>query len=315
MSRKIRSIKRLKIKIFFPLAYIFMLIFWMWGSVLVQKVIIFFAGNNIENTENLSNIMVGINFIFFAVSLILFSIIFYKLIDKNEELKEQTEKERIMLFANIAHDLKTPISSVLGYSQALSDGVVVDEAKQKEYLRTINTKARRMNDLIDRLFEYVKLESPENILHKKDSDIAEILRKSVRNLYTDFEEKGFELNINIPDIPVIQNVDALEIDRVFTNLLNNALKHNPKGTVIDISINENAAVIIADNGTEIPVEVRSQLFKPFVSGDESRTAKNGSGLGLALAYKIMEKHGGSLKLVTPYEAGNTVFTKAFIIQF
>ena len=304
-------VKRLKLKILFVIAYILMLVVWIWGSFLFQNLIVWIFKIDAETeSEAVSIYMIAINFAFLGISVAIFSHLFFRQMDKAEKIKENAEKERLMLFAALAHDLKTPITSILGYSKALSDGVVGDDAKKAEYLRTINAKAVRMNDLIDRLFEYVKLESPENVLHKKDCDVAEILRKSLANLYADFEEKNFDLEIEIPENPVLKNVDPLEIDRVFTNLLNNALKHNEKKTTVRIFMNENGKTIFADNGNPIPAEMQGRIFRPFVSGDESRTSKNGSGLGLALARKIMEKHGGSLSFVPSYGGG-----KAFVIQF
>lgn len=228
-----------------------------------------------------------------------------------EERKVEIEKERILLFANMAHDLKTPVTSILGYSKALGEGMVEDKEKQKEYLMTMTSKAMRINELIDRLFEYVKIESPENVLHKTDCDVAEILRNCVADIYTDFEEKNIGLELNITEQAVIKNVDSLEIGRVFTNILNNALKHTSGGTKVFVEMDKDGNAVIADTGEKIPENIAANLFKPFVSGDESRKSSNGSGLGLALAYKIMQKHDGSLLYKSPYEG----YTKAFLIKF
>lgn len=228
-----------------------------------------------------------------------------------EKCKAEIEKERILLFANMAHDLKTPVTSILGYSKALGEGMVEDKEKQKEYLMTMTSKAMRINELIDRLFEYVKIESPENVLHKTDCDVAEILRNCVADIYTDMEEKNIELELNITEQVVIKNADRLEIGRVFSNILNNALKHTAGGTKVYVEMDENGNTVIADSGEKIPDVIASKLFKPFVSGDESRTSCNGSGLGLALAYKIMQKHGGSLLYESPYKS----YTKAFLVKF
>ena len=232
-------------------------------------------------------------------------------LSKLDKMKAEIEKERILLFANMAHDIKTPVTSILGYSKAISDGMVNDDAKKTEYLQTITKKAARINELVDRLFEYVKLESPENVLHKADCDVAEILRNATAALYTEIEENSIALEVNITERTVIKNVDRLEIDRVFTNLINNAVKHNRAGITLYIEMDENGHTIIADTGDKIPVEVSENLFKPFVLGDQSRTSRNGSGLGLALAYKIMKKHDGNLTFFQPYKE----FSKAFIISF
>lgn len=228
-----------------------------------------------------------------------------------EKIKQNAENERTLLFANMAHDLKTPITSVIGFSKALSDGIILDEQKKKEYIETINAKAIRMNVLIDRLFEYVKLESADNILKKEPCDISEILRNCIADSYTEYEEKGIRLEIEIPENGVIKDVDKVEISRVFSNLLTNVLKHNADGIRVLVKMNSDGCVTIADSGEVLPKELAENLFKPFVSGDSSRSSQGGSGLGLALAYKIMKKHGGDLRLSSDV-AG---YTKAFVVEF
>ena len=227
-----------------------------------------------------------------------------------EKIKQNAENERVLLFANMAHDLKTPITSIIGFSKALSDGIITDDKKKAEYLTTINSKAVKMNDLIDRLFEYVKLESADNILHKENCDVAEILRNCLADVYAEYEDKKIQLEIQIPEIPVIKKVDKIELSRVYTNLLNNVLKHNTSGINVLVKMDENGKVLIADSGEPLPAEVQDSLFVPFVSGDKSRQSKNGSGLGLALAYKIMKKHSGDLRLITKVEG----YTKGFFAE-
>ena len=227
-----------------------------------------------------------------------------------EKIKQNAENERVLLFANMAHDLKTPITSIIGFSKALSDGIITDDIKKAEYLTTINSKAVKMNDLIDRLFEYVKLESADNILHKENCDVAEILRNCLADVYAEYEDKKILLEIQIPEIPVIKNADKIELSRVYTNLLNNVLKHNTSGINVLVKMDEDGKVLIADSGEPLPAEVQDSLFIPFVSGDKSRQSKNGSGLGLALAYKIMKKHSGDLRLITQVEG----YTKGFLAE-
>ena len=230
-----------------------------------------------------------------------------------EKIKENAENERVLLFANMAHDLKTPITSIIGFSKALSDGIIDDKNKQKEYFTTINRKSVKMNDLIDRLFEYVKLESAENTLHLEPLDIAEILRNCIADIYTEYEEKHIQLEIDIPDRAVTKKVDKVEISRVYTNLLNNVIKHNSPGIKVLVRMKNDGSVLIADSGELVPEEMAEKLFTPFVSGDSSR--KNGSGLGLSLASKIMKKHGGNLRFVQGTPEVPEGYTKAFIAGF
>lgn len=235
-------------------------------------------------------------------------------LNEADKIKKNAENERILLFANMAHDLKTPITSIIGFSKALSDGIIEDKVKQHEYVSTINSKAVKMNDLIDRLFEYVKLESSENQLHFELVDIAEILRNCIAELYTEYEEKKIQLDLEIPDSPVIKNVDKLELSRVYTNLLNNVIKHNPDGISVFVRMKNDGQVLIADSGESLPPELAEKLFTPFVSGDSSRRSSNGSGLGLSLAAKIMKKHGGEIRFVQNEFAEMAGYTKAFVIE-
>ena len=239
-----------------------------------------------------------------------------------EKIKQNAENERVLLFANMAHDLKTPITSIIGISKALSDGIITDEAKKAEYIATINSKAVKMNGLIDRLFEYVKLESTENQLHLENADVAEVLRNCIADVYTEYEENNIQLEIDIPDVPVIKNADKLELSRVYTNLLNNVIKHNRAGIKVLVRMNEDGRAMIADSGAAVPQELAEKLFAPFVSGDASRRNGGGSGLGLSLAHKIMKKHGGDLRFVQGggiFADGGAVsgeipesYTKAFV---
>lgn len=228
-----------------------------------------------------------------------------------EKVKRNAENERILLFANMAHDLKTPITSILGFSRALSDGLISDEARKSEYLATIGSKAEKMNGLIDRLFEYVKLESAENLLDREDCDVAEVLRNCLADVYAEYEEKEIALEIEIPETPVVRSVDKVELSRVYTNLLDNVLKHNAGGIRVLVRMGEDGGVLVADSGGPLPAAVKDSLFMPFVSGDKSRSSKSGSGLGLALAAKIMRRHGGSLRLVEDVPG----FTKGFSAEF
>ena len=233
-----------------------------------------------------------------------------------EKIKQNAENERVLLFANMAHDLKTPITSIIGFSKALSDGIIDDEKKKAEYIATINSKAVKMNDLIDRLFEYVKLDSADNLLHKENCDISELLRNCIADVYAEYENKNIQLEIEIPDKALIRKVDKLELSRVYTNLLNNVLKHNSGNIHVLVKMTENASLLIADSGEPVQDDIKDLLFKPFVSGDKSRSSKNGSGLGLALSYKIMKKHDGDLKLVTAPEletiTKSSEYTKGFL---
>lgn len=223
-----------------------------------------------------------------------------KVYEKEREAeRDEEQKKRYLMISDIAHDLKTPMTTVTGYAKALSDGMVKDEDK-KEYLSAIEDKTLRMNDIIQMLFDYVRLDSDGFNLVKDKTDLCELVRECVASAYMDIEEAGDEVEINIPDEAITIEADKVQIKRVINNLLSNAVKHNPEGTTISITVREEpdeVRVFIADSGAAVPGALAKRLFEPFVMGDESRSSGGGSGLGLSVASKIMQLHGYKLKLV------------------
>lgn len=225
------------------------------------------------------------------------------------------EKKRSQMLSDIAHDLKTPITTISGYAQALSEGIVSEEKKKQDYLKAISRKSAQMNELIQLLYEYVKLDSIEFTLKREKADIGEILRECVAAVYSDMEEKQMELCLDIPEKEVFYLVDRIEFSRAVMNLLNNALRHNPPGITVLIRFEKeeysnNWKILIGDTGVKIAQEVASNIFDPFVMGDESRNSRGGSGLGMSIARKILEMHGWCLTLE---QKQTPEYTKAFII--
>ena len=228
-----------------------------------------------------------------------------------EEEKEQQityERNRNLLLSDIAHDIKTPITTLCSCSKALSDGLVQGD-KRQEYLDTIYRKSMRMNELITLLFEYVKMDSSGFELHREDCDLGEVLRECIAALYTDFEERGIALRVEIPETPVPYSADKLQMMRTVTNLLVNAVRYGKEGGKTLVKLEE-YAITVADDGEQIDDELAGHIFEPFSRGDKARSTKGGSGLGLSIASKIVQMHGGELKLNRDYGHG---YTKAFQI--
>lgn len=232
---------------------------------------------------------------------------------KEEELRLQYERARNLMLSDIAHDLRTPITTIAGYSKALNDGLIASDEKKKEYLDAIENKAERMSDLINLLFEYVRLDSDNFSLKKTKVDIAELLRENAALLYADIEEKGMVFEIDIPEERCELEVDKIQFSRVITNLINNALKHNESGTEITLKmekLEKEIQISVSDNGTMISPMIADHIFEPFVVADASRESKNGSGLGLSIAKKIVEMHGWTIELKQYYEE----YKKSFVIK-
>lgn len=220
---------------------------------------------------------------------------------KAKEEKESYDKERQMLFSNIAHDIKTPITTIQGYSKALSEGLITSEEEKKEYYDGLYHKSIRVNDLLNLLLTYTKLENRDFKLHLETLDLIEFLRKILAENYQIIEEKELSLEIQLPeDSTLFYSFDRIELDRAITNLLGNAVKHNPAGTTITVTLTYTSTLItidFSDDGVPIPSELEQNLFEPFILGDQSRTSQSGNGLGLSISKKIIEKHGGNLTLI------------------
>lgn len=235
---------------------------------------------------------------------------------EQEELhqNEEADKRRNLLLSNVAHDLKTPMTTVMGYASALAEGQIKDSEKQQEYLNAICNKSMHMSGLISLLFEYVKLDSEGFSLKRTREDITELLRESVAALYTDFEEKQMDVETEIPEEPIYISIDKVQFQRAASNLLSNTIKHNIEGTRVGVIMQKEDDMLkiqICDSGIEIPKEIADYIFDPFVMGDESRSSKGGSGLGLSIVQKIISMHDGEISLCQEL---HTQFQKAFIIK-
>ncbi len=237
-----------------------------------------------------------------------------QILEEEKQQRQEFDRKRSLMISDIAHDLKTPITTISGYAQAISEGVVKEPEKQKEYLEAITRKSSQMNELIQLLYEYVKLDSEGFVLKKENTDIGEFLRECVVSVYSDLEERQIELEMDIPEEKIYYELDRMEFGRAVNNLLNNALQHNPPGIRLIVQMRKTGAgdwkVIIGDSGVRIPAEIAKNIFDPFVLGDASRNSKNGSGLGTSISHKIVAMHGWELELE---EKGNGEYTKAFII--
>lgn len=250
------------------------------------------------------------------VGSVLFALIayfYYAQISKS--IKDETNrqmKERNLLFANIAHDLKNPMSSILGFSRALEDDSVKEEERQY-IVHTICNKSLQVDDMIKKMFQYAKMDTAGYELRKATVDLCSLIREVVAATYEQIEEKKMKLDIQLPEEKVFVCVDVTEFTRLIQNLVGNAIRHNEEGTQIGIFLEENPnlKIVIADTGNVIEKTMQEAIFEPFQCSDESRTKKDGSGLGLAIAKKIAQMHGADLTIREDIKG----YTKAFVVCF
>ena len=269
-----------------------------------------------EREEDYATGMPGTVYLLLSILvMVVAAVVLYKLTEGI--LKKESErrlKEQNLMYAAIAHDLKTPMTSVQGFAKALSEGKI-NEAEKKEIYDIIYAKSNTMNDMINTLFEYSKLGTEEYKPIPETFSICSVVRGIAAENYTDFEKHDIELEIDIPDEEITVNADKKEFSRAITNLVVNIYKHNPEGIKARISIekmenrsDKRAMIKILDTGTEIPENM--DIFEPFVTENTSRMSGHGTGLGLAITKRIIERNKGKIYIKRRDEG----FTKAFVIE-
>lgn len=219
-------------------------------------------------------------------------------IETRIEAERMAEKTKSELITNVSHDLRTPLTSVMGYIGLVKEGKYENESIMKEYLNIAFNKSNQLKDLIEDLFEYTKLSNRGVALEKSKVNISEFLSQIIEEYIPMFEENQLEVEKEFLDEKSIVEIDASKIVRVFENLFSNAIKYSYKpGKVIVTSYNSNGFVIIKikNKGENIPKEKIDMLFDRFYRLDEARNSSTkGSGLGLAISKNILELHGGSI---------------------
>ncbi|MFD3157765.1 ATP-binding protein [Haloimpatiens sp. FM7330] len=228
-------------------------------------------------------------------------------IEEETNLKEKAEETRRRLIMDISHDLKTPLASVIGYSDFLVNNPSLSLQERSKYLQIIQRNSIRANDLITDLFEFSKFESYTFKLHLKSENICEFMREIIASYIPEIEEKNFNYNFDISEKDIFIAFDWKSMDRAISNLITNGLKYNPPKTTLNISLKQRfgkAEIIIQDDGVGIPKDIAKDIFKPFVRVDSSRNSQSGgTGLGLAITKKIIEKHDGTITLETDKNKG------------
>lgn len=263
-------------------------------------------------SDNMLLIVIGGFLILSLMNIVGGAYLFYRLTSKTWQKESMRQiNERNMLYSCIAHDLKTPMTSVQGFATALKEGKVKPE-EQDEVYDIIYNKSCYMNELLDTMFTFSKLNMDDYELSLRELDVCSLVRALVALHYDGFEARDMNLDIDIPEETFNCNVDEKEMKRAISNLLVNAYMHNGKGANILVRVSvqgDMVRIIVADNGDVINKEVATTIFEPFAKGDEARSGGKGTGLGLAISNLVVEKHGGKLYIDDCIEG----YTKGFVI--
>lgn len=240
-----------------------------------------------------------------------------------EDLKELMDKERESertkneLITNVAHDLRTPLTSIIGYLELLSGDVKLEPEIQKKYINIAYVKTKRLEKLIEDLFGFTKMNYGKLSMHVGQVDVVKLLSQLLEEFYPSFVDKNlsYELQSNVP-VKVI-TADGNLLARLFDNLINNAIKYGADGKRIMVKLHaddEIVTVSVINYGYVIPADELPLIFNKFYRVEQSRsTNTGGTGLGLAISKNIVDMHGGTITVTS--ELSGTVFTVKLKVNF
>ena len=219
----------------------------------------------------------------------------------------ESERLRNSLLAALSHDLRTPLTALVGLTESLSNAKLGSHSMQKELADEIRTSALRMHTMVNNLLDMARLQSGEVHLRKDWQSIEEVVGGAIRSLQPIL--KGRAIEVKLPDDLPLVEMDAVLMERVFANLLENATKYTPDGSAIAVSATARPGwltVSVADRGPGLPVRDATTLFDKFTRG-EQESAKPGVGLGLSICRAIVGAHGGKIH-ASQREGGGAVFS-------
>lgn len=214
---------------------------------------------------------------------------------EEERRIEQTKDE---LITNVSHDIRTPLTSIIGYLGLIEEKKYANEEELLKYTHIAYLKAKQMTVLVDDLFEYTKVRQSNTPLSIITFDMQQLLAQLVIEYELEAEQKDIQIEFKPSTEPLIMEGDTEKLVRVFDNLLSNALKYGNNGKKILITtdvIGDDVVIRVKNDGQAIPQDALDHLFDRFYRVEESRSQQTGgTGLGLAIAQNIVGLHGGHI---------------------
>ena len=225
--------------------------------------------------------------------------------------RRRLERVRRDFVANVSHELRTPLTSIKGYTETLLDGVLEDREQTLHFLRVIQRHANRLQALLDDLLALAQIESGEMRVEGKEVDLPKVVLRCMQSIEVQTAQKEVSLKVNVPeDLPPLR-VAPESLERVLTNLLDNAVKYNREGgsvTVEAVPEDNEVRVSVRDTGVGIPSRDLSRIFERFYRVDKSRSMALGStGLGLSIAKHLVEGWGGKMWAESVLNQGSTFY--------
>ena len=210
--------------------------------------------------------------------------------------QQQSEQAYKRLMTSLSHDVKTPLASLVGYLEAVTENLVAGEEKET-YIQIATEKAHQLKEFVESLFEWVKLDAGEQVYHFEQLDLNELTRNIMADWIPTLENSHFEYDIDIPENEYFMKIDVRAYIRILNNLIQNILTHSG-GNKLTLRITENesqAQLAVTDNGIGISPSNLPHIFERMYQCDDSRLA-DGNGLGLAIVKELVNAHKGEIKV-------------------
>jgi len=231
------------------------------------------------------------------------------------ESLQQTERQRREFIANISHELKTPMTSIAGYTDGILDGTIPPE-NERQYLQIISDESRRLSRLVRRMLDVSQLQAIDPLKGGNHFDLCESMRRVLISMERKITDRSLDVEADIPDAPILVLGDNDMITQVIYNLLENATKFAAPGSTLYLgvtTIDGKARVTVRNIGDTIPAEELPLLFERFHKSDKSRSEdKDGVGLGLYIVKTILEQHREKINVTS--EDGVTTFTFSLRVE-
>ncbi|WP_333888217.1 sensor histidine kinase [Clostridium sp.] len=211
-----------------------------------------------------------------------------------------SEESRKKMISNISHDLRTPLTSILGYVELIVNDPNLSKNEINRYTKIVYTKGNYLYDMLEEFFQISKMDSKDFKLEIKSIDICEIIRQQLISFFNEFKKKGIEPKLNFQKDNIYVNADEKALNRILNNILSNILKHGKNSTKICVDINytkDKVFISIWDNGLGIPEDDINYIFDRLYTVEKSRKSNlKNSGLGLSIAKKLLESLGGTISV-------------------
>jgi two-component system phosphate regulon sensor histidine kinase PhoR len=224
------------------------------------------------------------------------------------------EKIRSEFVANVSHELKTPITSIVGFTETLLDGAMLDPDTCREFLGIILEEGMRLQRLVGDILDLSKIESKQIHLHLESVPVDELIQSATKTMEDQYRAKELTLEVQLPDPPFTVTVDRDRFRQILLNLLSNAMAYTPSGGEVTVRVErdiETWRLEVADTGIGIPKEDLPRIFERFYRVDKARSrASGGTGLGLAIVKHLVEVHKGTIHVESQVGKGTT-FTLTF----